>query len=78
MQDTNLVCAFSDPRAGLRYSVSDWLRCRVPGSRCQIAGTRYRVPGTGYLSSKNPHTGYAGCRIRRARILATQYPEPGT
>jgi len=44
MQDTNLVCAFSDPRAGLRYSVSDWLRCRVPGPRRQIASTRNLVP----------------------------------
>jgi len=70
--DADPVCAFSGGRArssvlGVRPSASDWLRCRVPSPRCQIAGTRYLVPGTWHLSSKNPHTGYAWCRIGRGR-----------
>jgi hypothetical protein len=31
----------------------------VPGPGFQVPGTRNLEPGTGYLSSKNPHTGYA-------------------
>jgi len=51
---------------------------RVPGPRCPVPDTWYPVPGGMPVScSKNPHTGYAGRRIERARILATRYPEPG-
>ena len=68
------MCAFSSSRArssalGVRSSASIRLRCRVPGPRCQIAGTRYRVPGTWHLPSKNPHTGYAGCRIEMGNTV---------
>jgi hypothetical protein len=45
----------------------------VPGTRSQVPGTRHLVPGTGYQvecsahASKNPHTGYARCRIQDVR-----------
>jgi hypothetical protein len=32
----------------------------VPGIGSQVPGTRNLEPGTWHLSSKNPHTGYAG------------------
>jgi len=59
---------------------------QVLGPRCQIASTRYR-----YLSSKNPHTGYARYRMHDAGykmqdadpacalglVLGAQYPAFG-
>jgi hypothetical protein len=60
MQDADPVCAFSSV-LGARCSALGV--DPVPGPRCRIASTRYLVPGTWYLSSKNPHTGYASCTL---------------
>jgi len=44
MQDTNLVCAFSDPRA--RSSVLGVGLAQVPGTRSQAPDSQYPEPGT--------------------------------
>jgi hypothetical protein len=75
------VCAFS---GGARCSALGVGPAPVPGTRSQVPDSRYPIPGTGHQAecpshaSKNPHTGYARCRIGRVRILATWYPGPGT
>jgi len=67
--------------------------CQVPGTRCRIPttwhlvpDTRYRINAEGRIPSTEDRAGRPGtgkraheiCRIGRARILATRYPEPGT
>ena len=83
IQDAHPVCAFSSV-PGARCSALGVGPAPVPGTRSQVPDSRYPIPGTGHQAecpfhaSKNPHTGYARCRIGRVRILATWYPGPGT
>jgi len=58
MQDPGCIHRVRVSRLGPRWSVFGPRRRFGTGYR--VPGTRDLAAGTGYLSSKNPHTGYAG------------------
>jgi hypothetical protein len=63
IHDADPVCGFSGGQA--RSSVLGVRSSALIGPGSWVPGIRNLEPGTGYLSSKNAHTGYAGCRIGR-------------